>query len=983
MKNKGYRFRRHLIISVMVLVPLPGMRLLAAHPVPQAAPASEDAFLWRAGQLADLNNFLGSLDQLSEISTSQIPLSESETQKYLLLLGQAYYNTSDPRCLETLDEFLLSYPYSGPARDVRILKGDFFFFARDYSRALECYKLISFPDNLTECRLGISLIRRGFYSEARPIFNNLARKKSYSTLALYYNSYLDYVASDDISALQGFDKVEQQLKNSSARFPRVDDITVDSRRLYPEYYIAQLYFRNGKWSEAESKARRILRSKNSLPLDSQLESGTLRVLGMSLYEQGKYKEAGDYLRRYIAVVGTDATDDSLYALGVSEYEAGEYEEAASRFATLLDSRDAIAQGSYLFLGQIEAHEGNPSAAAINFEKAYRMNFDNKVAETALYNYAAACSNGGNIPFDSSRELLEIFLENYPDSEYAPAVERYMASAYYQRGDYENALKVASRIALPTPADRRMHQAILYAAGASAVSEGAPQKAASLLRQCISLKGGAPEVSAQANLWLGDALYADADYAAATKAYMAALNSGHLDSNRDLLLYDLGYSLFMQKKYAEAAKYFATASSANSLSADLRRDASLRAADCLYYQGDYDAAATQFARMMQSGRGADYATYRHAQIIGMRGDTEGKISELKSMMRQFSSSSLMPKAMSELADTYASQGRHAEASEIYNSLLTRYPVSPDSPKAMLGLANSRMAAGETAEAIATYRRLMSTYPSSSQARLADKELRQYYADHQLLSEYTTFLKSIPGFSIDAAELDDLAFGAARTAILSAERPDATPMRKYLADYPSGRNVAEGWSLYADWLYDNGTPPEALKAYEELERRGGSDYEIEAYTGIMRTADNRAVRLEYARKLMDIGGVPSSILEEARLVEARELLADADASLKRRGRATLQDIASNPFTAAGAEAAVLLAEDMLAEGDVKGAIKAMEDFTSSGSTQQYWVARGFITLADAYTASGKDYLAKEYLRSLKDNYPGDEEDIQRMLDKRLNK
>ena len=78
---------------------------------------------------------------------------------------------------------------------------------------------------------------------------------------------------------------------------------------------------------------------------------------------------------------------------------------------------------------------------------------------------------------------------------------------------------------------------------------------------------------------------------------------------------------------------------------------------------------------------------------------------------------------------------------------------------------------------------------------------------------------------------------------------------------------------------------------------------------------------------------------------------------------------------------LAAKYLANGDAETARSMMEDFTSSGSGQQYWVARGFIVLADAYTAQGKDYLAKEYLRSLRQNYPGDEPDIERMISSRL--
>ena len=66
-------------------------------------------------------------------------------------------------------------------------------------------------------------------------------------------------------------------------------------------------------------------------------------------------------------------------------------------------------------------KGDNSAAAIAFEKAYKMAYDFKVCETALYNYAVACTAGGHVPFASSIDLLEDFIDLYPRSKYAAAV----------------------------------------------------------------------------------------------------------------------------------------------------------------------------------------------------------------------------------------------------------------------------------------------------------------------------------------------------------------------------------------------------------------------------------------------------------------------------------------------------------------------------------------------------------------------------------
>lgn len=78
---------------------------------------------------------------------------------------------------------------------------------------------------------------------------------------------------------------------------------------------------------------------------------------------------------------------------------------------------------------------------------------------------------------------------------------------------------------------------------------------------------------------------------------------------------------------------------------------------------------------------------------------------------------------------------------------------------------------------------------------------------------------------------------------------------------------------------------------------------------------------------------------------------------------------------------LGEYLLKQNRIDEVLPLMEEFTSSGSEKLYWVARGFIVMADAYTARGDKYMAKEYLQSLRRNYPGKEADIKQAIEQRL--
>jgi tetratricopeptide (TPR) repeat protein len=87
--------------------------------------------------------------------------------------------------------------------------------------------------------------------------------------------------------------------------------------------------------------------------------------------------------------------------------------------------------------------------------------------------------------------------------------------------------------------------------------------------------------------------------------------------------------------------------------------------------------------------------------------------------------------------------------------------------------------------------------------------------------------------------------------------------------------------------------------------------------------------------------------------------------------------------GAKSAVYLSQALLDKGNTSEAAKVAEKFINSGTPHTYWLGRGFIVLSDIYRKQGKKYEADQYLKALRENYPGTEADIFSMIDERLNK
>ncbi|MGL4492568.1 MAG: tetratricopeptide repeat protein, partial [Tannerellaceae bacterium] len=98
--------------------------------------------------------------------------------------------------------------------------------------------------------------------------------------------------------------------------------------------------------------------------------------------------------------------------------------------------------------------------------------------------------------------------------------------------------------------------------------------------------------------------------------------------------------------------------------------------------------------------------------------------------------------------------------------------------------------------------------------------------------------------------------------------------------------------------------------------------------------------------------------------------------------LKAVSKNTRTVYGAEAKYLLAQVYFDSKQTDKAEKELMNFIETGTPHQYWLARGFILLADIYISKGDDFQARQYLESLKNNYKGNDE-ISDMIQNRLSK
>lgn len=994
--------KKYLLAMLIGAAPLAGAAQVSASPERFSPLAS--GYLERARTMLDGGNYAGVIDQLSHLNTQDVILLPEQKEELIYMLAQAYFERGDETCVSLLRNFVQEYPASTKAVEARLSIADFYFFSHRWPEALAEYDNIDFSRlNRTDFplytyRKMLAQIKTGHYEEARASLANLKYNRTYSEACTFYGAYLDYIDGRYDDAYAGFSKVKS-----------------GERGLEAQYYLTQIDYRRGEYDRVASQGKSLLQSLTDAELAPELN----RITGLSFFKLGEYTQARQYLNNYVKLADGVPSNDAVYALGVADYNDGDYDAAAERFSALTDLQSDLGQSAWLYLGQCDVKNGNDDAAAIAFEKAARMDFDRNVSEVALYNYIAALTRGGNVPFASSADMLEGFIKLYPNSEYTPKVEEYLATAYYNDRNYTKALANIEKIRKPSKAVFAAKQKILYELGVEAMTNGRPEEAAKYLNRSLELSSYDRELARQTQLWLGDAEYSNGSYAKSTKAYKAFLNGEKNGYNRTLALYNLAYSLYQQENYKQAATEFGNALKAQpALPATLQADARIRMADCQYYTGDYASARGNYAKAISDNASdADYASYRHAVMLGLGGDVSGKIKELTEIEQRWPDSRWLPNVMLEKAQTYEATDQNAKAAEAFSALASKFPESVQARKAMLNLALTYAKAGKATQAADTYKDIIRNWPSSEEASLAHDDLRKYYSSRGELAEYAAFLRTVPeARQLDADEMEQLAFDGAETAFASNPE-NITPLRNYVRDYPDGKYLAPALLDIATSLRDSGKfveaeetlvrlaearphsvqYPEALmmraeileydlpgrtadatEAYKALAATGDKDFIADAYAGVARTASSEKEKIEYARKARATGGLSADQMEEMQYIEAKALL---DSGSSSEALTLLSTLAANPATEAGAKSAVELGKYYVDRKDWTNAENVLTEFTSAGTSHQFYLAKGFILLSDVYQGQGKKYLAKEYLQTLKENYPGSEPEIINAITSRL--
>lgn len=960
-------------------------------------------------ELFSLKNYSGCIDKLEAYKQHSTDADLIQEADYMLVYSA--YEQGRLNAVELLKDYLDVYPASRHADEVNFLIGSAHFGLGEYQKAIFWFNesnidMLSPEQQEAYCfRLAYSLLQTGDMEKARGYFARIEQiGTKYREASTYYVAYIDYATG--------------KYNNALVEFTRLKDLSDYKERSL--YYITQIYFIQNKYEKVISEGKELLASYP----DSENNSEVYRIMGNAYYHLGNEDQAINMLSKYVSSTDSPLRGD-LYILGVCYYNKGNYSSAVNALGRTVRENDALSQNAYLYLGQSYLKLKDKNNARMAFEAAATSSFDKQVKEAAMYNYALLIHETAFTGFGESVTIFEDFLNDFPNSKYADKVNDYLVEVYLTTKNYQAALNSIDKIKHPSTKILEAKQDILFQLGTQAFTNMELDKAVDLFSRAISLGAYNLESRNDAYFWRGESYYRQGEYNKAISDYRTYLNNTR-QRNTDMYAlahYNLGYSYFKLKEYGEALNRFRQYVNLESnQQTPAYADAYNRIGDCLFHNRQFAMAEENYTRAAQLQPSAgDYSVYQKGFLLGLQKDYKGKISVMDRLIREFPESQYVDDALFEKGRSYVLLDNNQAAAASFEQLMRDFPQSSLARKAGVQLGLIYFNDNQPEKAADAYKSVISNYPGSEEAKVALQDLKSVYIELNDINSFAAYANSLGGnVRFEVSEQDSLTYLAAEKLFMRGDNEGARrSLTNYLQTFPQGAfssnanfylaSIAfakkdleeakrlfslvlesgdtkfreESWARKAEIEYLDKDYAAAMESFKHLQAVAENPENKEAAKlGLMRCAELTGQPQEALLAANDLLKEPKlspEIMSEARYVRAKAYI-----SLKQENKALadLKEISKDTRTIHGAEAKYLLAQLYYDNKDDKNAETVLMNFIENGTSHQYWLARGFILLADIYIRQGDDFQARQYLTSLQNNYKGDDE-IAAMIEDRLGK
>ena len=924
-----------------------------------------------------------------------------------------------------LTEFLRLYPQSKHCNMAYFYLGNYHYAAGDYPKALKYYSKVQ-PREVEyghrseyNFKVGYCYFNDEDYGEAKKFFQQEINGKSkYTNACLYYYAHLQYMDGKYDLALRNFQKLQSDHKFA---------------KIVPSY-IARIYYYLGKDDELLQLAPTLL-----LEEDVFKKNEIRQMVAEVYFNRGEYKNALDYyaaaMRNHdaddssdpaaqlpgapkgkksntAALVASCTPQDSYYQIGYCHYMLHQYDSAQYYLSKKTVCVDSVAQHAFFVLGDVFIHLGRKNDARSMFRQASTMDFDPKVKEDALFNYAKLSYELNANPYNESIHSFEDYLAQYPKSSHKAEVQEILTSLYFSTRNYKDALSLIEKMPDRSPVMNQAYQRIVINRGIEVFNTGNMKAAATYFQKATQINA-LPKYTTDAYYLYAEARYrlGDVDVAGKTlDRFMVSSNAATSPYYRQAL-YTHGYICMKRGATSDAADDFKMFLRLADASIDRHQvnDVNNRLGDCSYLESNYADAVKYYDRVIEANDAdADYATYQKALSYGAMGKFHDKLVYLNQIFERYPESYLAPKALFEVGNTYLVCENNEMALLYFNNFRTKYPQNTLVKTALLNMGLIYYNTDRNNDALEAFDQLLTNYAGTDEARDALSTVKNIYVSQNRVDEYFSYVRRATNVTISTVEQDSTLYMSAENLYMNGDcESSVKSFESYLDKFPEGLFHLQAHYYAADCLFRNGQNERALPHYEAVAAAGKNSFTerslhnaaniafnlgnftkaLDLYSQLAFTAetDNSRlagrvgylrcwVRLDQADSIITAANallyeykVTDELRDEARITIARTYYANP--ATYRQADSVYELLKGSTNGDYSGEASYRIAEMRFTQQDFDGAERAIEAITADPASD-YWLAKSFILWADIFHARGNNLQAKQTLQSIIDNYDGDD-------------
>lgn len=867
--------------------------------------------------------------------------------------------------------------------------GDHYFYKRNYKEANESYALVN-PSSLGDENRADLYFKQGFgyfqlknYAQAAPLFDQAkVLNTSVSPDAYYYSGYIALENKDNVKAIADLQTASQDVFYSG-KVP---------------YLIAALYYNEGNYDQL------IRYAEPKFGTGQQLENPEIihLYLAEAYYAKQDFANASSHYESYINSRKGTLSREEIYKAGISLFEIQNYGRAAEYLKNSASANDELGQASSYYLGHAYLKQENYQFAATSFAAASKAEFNKKIQEDALVNYAKVNLQKGS--FQEAIKALDEYLDKYPNGTHKSEIENLLSEALVNTNDYLRAIEQMDKIPNKSPRIQAAYQKVAFYQAMVYFRDQRWDGAISYLDKSLAFPVDRTIVL-ESHFWKGEAYSAAEKLPSAIKSYEQAISLGRTNSSAYLTksLYGLGYAFFNSQQYPKAEVQFKTYTDRlrgreNKENYD---DAMLRLGDCYYVQKRFSEAAAVFQQAInESNSGIDYAYYRLAVVQNFQTKNQEALSQLNALTSRYPNSLYYEDALYQKGQINMEETSYSEASRAYSDLINGKPNSPFVPYALEGRAVANFSMQNYDQTIQDYKTILDRHPNAQNAETALKGLQETLALQGRSGEFSDYLARYKGSNPSNSSVQSLEFESAKSMYFDKNYAQAAKaFENYLRNYPQSSQKADALYFLGDSYFQLGNKDQALAQFKALEREPASPQRLraiqrlgaielengnydQAIPYLQTAAENARNKIEEAEavqglmvanfetkkynqaivnadRLMTLDGIIPESTPKALLTKAKS---ERESNRKADAETTLMTLINEYKTVQGAEGLYWLAYSFQEKGDVEQSNETIFDFSGPFVDFGYWYGRMFLLLADNYVKLGEDFQAKATLESI---------------------